>query len=493
MARLSQLLLTYLLNACWQALLVAAVTLLCARLLRGTAARYRHALWVAALLLSVGLPALSLRLFDDANADRTARPAPNVTRNLVAPLATLPAEALTEPTQSAAARPRLKLDQRLAAVLLVPYFLFLLYRTVRLCGAWRKTRALKCGARPAALPAHVQAIIRQYQTALAGGAVEILCSDALVVPVTLGARRPLIVVPAQLLAETDAEVLAAAIGHELAHIRRRDYVCNLLYELLYLPLAFHPALALVRRRIGETRELACDELVTDRLLGAHAYARSLMQLAGTLPAFRGQHLTTTTLGITGADTLEERIMTLLGKGPQTSLRRKRFGLLAAALLLVGSCVAATAYTLQIGIDRWDARAVAAPAQEKGQEPALPPAQIEERKKRRAEEKARRDEEQAEMSPAEREARAKREQAEREVRLKTAREAKLTMAQAIQIATNAQAGTVLESILIRERNQACYKVVIISGDEPNTTYTIMLISALDGQILLSRTEHENGRP
>ena len=46
---------------------------------------------------------------------------------------------------------------------------------------------------------------------------------------------------------------------------------------------------------------------------------------------------------------------------------------------------------------------------------------------------------------------------------------------------------------RERGWTGRSRLFISGDEPNTTYTIMLISALDGQILLSRTEHENGRP
>jgi uncharacterized membrane protein YkoI len=123
---------------------------------------------------------------------------------------------------------------------------------------------------------------------------------------------------------------------------------------------------------------------------------------------------------------------------------------------------------------------------------------EEREKREKMEKLKREKMEREgeepvMSPAEREERAKREKAEREERAQTVREAKLTMAQAIQIATNAQAGTVLESILIRERNQPCYKVVVLSGDEPNTTYTIMLISALDGQILLSKTEHEKAQP
>ncbi len=58
----SQLLLGVLLNACWQIALLYAFAALCSWLLRKTAARYRHLLWVAALVLSFSLPLLSSSL-----------------------------------------------------------------------------------------------------------------------------------------------------------------------------------------------------------------------------------------------------------------------------------------------------------------------------------------------------------------------------------------------------------------------------------------------
>src|SRR5437763_9611034 len=94
MASLSQLLLTFLLNACWQLALVAIVTLFCARLLRGTAARYTHALWVAALLLSGALPILSTHVFVNPLADDA--PPLNVTQHVGAPALALP----LQPTNS---------------------------------------------------------------------------------------------------------------------------------------------------------------------------------------------------------------------------------------------------------------------------------------------------------------------------------------------------------------------------------------------------------
>src|SRR2546422_9903413 len=55
----AQLLLTFLLNASWQIAMVVAFAAACDWLLRGTSARYRHALWVAALVLALVLPLLS--------------------------------------------------------------------------------------------------------------------------------------------------------------------------------------------------------------------------------------------------------------------------------------------------------------------------------------------------------------------------------------------------------------------------------------------------
>ena len=59
MRTISQLLLTFLLNACWQIPLIAALASFCGWLLRRSAPRYRHVLWVAALFLSFLLPAIT--------------------------------------------------------------------------------------------------------------------------------------------------------------------------------------------------------------------------------------------------------------------------------------------------------------------------------------------------------------------------------------------------------------------------------------------------
>jgi TonB family protein len=179
--------------------------------------------------------------------------------------------------------------------------------------------------------------------------VRLLCSSSVPVPITVRILNPLIILPERLLQSADEEVLTTAIGHELVHVCRRDYLANLVYELIYLPLSFHPALALVRRRIKQNREICCDEAVATKLLRAETYARSLVRLIGSAPL--GRRLAPdTTIGISESDILEVRIMSLL-KPPKLTSRRKKLLLIAASLLLVAPCVAATSFALTLDIDR----------------------------------------------------------------------------------------------------------------------------------------------
>src|SRR6185436_708095 len=74
----SQLLLTFLLNASWQVVLITAAAALCDWLLRGVPSRYRHALWVIALVLSVLVPALSVSPRLNRVPAAATQPAPQI-------------------------------------------------------------------------------------------------------------------------------------------------------------------------------------------------------------------------------------------------------------------------------------------------------------------------------------------------------------------------------------------------------------------------------
>lgn len=369
MQSVSQLLLTFVLNAGWQIALITAAAALCARLLRRTSARHKHLLWAAALALALCLPVLTIARLSDASlflrqswqpstVTATISRAETPSQLLVSELRSMPSDAPTLPSAAGQeTKPIIPINRNVAMGLAALYFLFLCYRSIKLFRAWLKVRAIVRSAHSIELSKPVQAIIARCQTSLGVAQVRVLCSPSVTVPITVGSLTPLIILPEPLLQEAEeaeADVLTSAIGHELAHILRRDYLLNLIYELISLPLSFHPAMALVRRRIQETRELRCDELVTERLLDAEVYARSLVQLASSaLPL--GRRATTITVGIIDADILEERVMTML-KRPQIHVRRKSLLLLGAALFLIVPCVAAAPFALRISINAHDTAA-----------------------------------------------------------------------------------------------------------------------------------------
>ena len=124
-----------------------------------------------------------------------------------------------------------------------------------------------------------------------------------------------------------------------------------------MPISFHPAAAWVKRRIRHTREQRCDELVTEKLMNAAAYARSLVRMASWASPI---HYSTPTIsvGIADAGNLEERVMSILRK-PRISTRRKSLSIAAASLLFAIPCIAAAPHILRVSINAPEA--TAAPA------------------------------------------------------------------------------------------------------------------------------------
>jgi len=170
--------------------------------------------------------------------------------------------------------------------------------------------------------------------------------------VTIGDTRPLIILPEQLRDETDENVLISAIGHEMVHVSRRDYFFNLIYELVFLPLSFHPAAMLVRRRINQTRELCCDERVAGRLLEAEEYARSLVRLAGAAANLGRPVLTT--VGMGDADNLEVRVMSLLN-GSVTGPNGRNYLVLAGLFVAAIVGISIGGFGFRVGIEEASAQ------------------------------------------------------------------------------------------------------------------------------------------
>ena len=135
-------------------------------------------------------------------------------------------------------------------------------------------------------------------------------------PVTIGITHKLLIMPARFLAVPPSE-LDAGFAHELAHMRRNDYVKNLAYELLFLFAAYHPCVRFARAWLAETREMVCDAMAARALGGAEPYAHALLRLAAfCLP--NQPAVPTQAIGIFDVNTSERRLMSLKAPNPQAS-------------------------------------------------------------------------------------------------------------------------------------------------------------------------------
>jgi beta-lactamase regulating signal transducer with metallopeptidase domain/uncharacterized membrane protein YkoI len=473
----SQLLLTFLLNAVWQIALIAALASFGAWLLRHST-RYQHWLWVAALCLSLLVPAITA-----FNAlPPTASPAEvSYARNLSNPVFISEIQGPFVRTPGSSSNEAFQLNITLALVLFAAFGVFILYRSVRLTQAWFTTRRVRQAAVELGKDEAVGAIMRECAKRLDldqnQTRVTVCSSATLPVPVTIGLFRPVIILPERLLRDGNTDLLTSAIGHEFIHVARRDYVLNFIYELLYLPVSFHPAAALVRRRIKQTRELCCDELVAERILNAQVYARSLVALASSAPPLRRLSVSTT-VGIADADILEARIMSLLNK-PKMNRRWKKLMLVAVSLLLLVPSLAAAAFAMRFELAPQDPTQQERELKEKQRFDGNFPKQLD---------------------PKVREEIMRKREVEMEMRAikQTAliRLSRITMDQAIQIATSQTPGKVMECHLDADKweepgklakdGAVFYRVVIADEATPGAA-THVWVNAVDGSLIKSEKE------
>jgi HEAT repeat protein/beta-lactamase regulating signal transducer with metallopeptidase domain len=359
--------LTFLLNAAWQFTIVALVAAACARLLRQAPARYRHALWVAALVLGIALPLWSQYNLSVASPEaRSSSPAATKATPTVlesdATANAIPAQPVQRDNANASnarsesvfqletllhrRRQMLPGLPPLMFGIVLAYALFLLYRLNALRRAWRETQKIRRSTYARTSPNDLRDVSTRCSALFKLRDVPIRYSSRVAAPVTIGWRKPLIILPESFLdADLPAETLLSVLGHEMAHIARRDFVLNIFYEFLRLPLSFHPLASLVTRQINRTRELACDELVAGRVLAADAYARSLVRVASALTTPAGHAAYSLgSLGVFDADILEERVMRLIEKRGRMSVRAGRLLMAASFSLLLTVALATSAFS-----------------------------------------------------------------------------------------------------------------------------------------------------
>jgi beta-lactamase regulating signal transducer with metallopeptidase domain len=186
----------------------------------------------------------------------------------------------------------------------------------------------------------VNAMIEQLRRALRiTRQIRVAVGEHINVPAVLGVVWPTVLLPASVLTGLPPDHLRAILAHELAHIRRYDYIVNLAQMVIEALLFFNPAVWWVSRQIRIEREAACDALATEVTGDGLEYARALAGIAAglrmptplleTAQSFADQPST---------DGLVDRVKRIVVPGHRPRLRIPWYSL--AAVLLVSAAILA---------------------------------------------------------------------------------------------------------------------------------------------------------
>ena len=158
------------------------------------------------------------------------------------------------------------------------WILGVLLLAIRTIGGWRQLEQLRRSA-SGIVPAQVeQLLLRVAERVNVGGRVVVRVSDQVISPMVMGIWRATVILPMSAVLRLNMEELEAVLAHELGHIRRWDYACNLVQTALETVLFFHPAVWWLSRAVRDRREVCCDEIALHSGADPVVYAQTLLRL-----------------------------------------------------------------------------------------------------------------------------------------------------------------------------------------------------------------------
>jgi len=198
-----------------------------------------------------------------------------------------PTVAHSTPVGYAAMQPVLPGVDKYVPLIAGLYILGLLLMLVRFVYGFNHVR--KLGLRGLAqAPQHLVAFTEGWARFLEiSRGVRVAVSSRISVPMMMGTLRPIILLPVAAISDLSTDELEAILLHELAHVKRHDYLVNIIQSAIESLMFFNPFVWLVSRIVRREREHCCDDLVLAYSSSPFPYARALARLeeyrgAGTL-------------------------------------------------------------------------------------------------------------------------------------------------------------------------------------------------------------------
>ncbi len=261
-----------LLHFCWQGAIVAVVLWCALQLLSRRSAQQRYATACVALAMLVLLPLITFTQI----SIHEYRLATDVPTFIIPTGASLVVDAGNE-VQSLLTLAAHALDPLLPWIL-AAWSAGLCVSLVRLSIGLRLAhRMAVTSVSPASVPLQLMFASLQRRLGLRRRAA--LLNSALVqVPTVVGWLRPVVLLPLSCFSGLEEIQIEAILCHELAHIRRHDYLISVVQSVAEAVLFYHPAVWWVSQQVRRERECCCDDLAVTIGGNALAYAKALSAL-----------------------------------------------------------------------------------------------------------------------------------------------------------------------------------------------------------------------
>lgn len=231
----------------------------------GIPSAIRYRLWYSSLILIFGLFVYTLLSMYGQKVQEDT---------VTAVISTLPAE--QGQLSWLAKLESLKL--KYAGIIAVLYLTGVSIQFLSLTVAWFKTRSLGYAEPLLQDPIWVSRLEALREKLQIARQVSLHVSEKITVPITAGFIKPIILLPVAMVSRLNPEQVEAILLHELAHIKRLDFMWNILQKVIESILFFNPFVWLIVKEIHKEREYCCDEIVVSETADPLTYAKALLQL-----------------------------------------------------------------------------------------------------------------------------------------------------------------------------------------------------------------------
>ncbi|MCP4261002.1 MAG: M48 family metalloprotease [Planctomycetes bacterium] len=335
-----------LLHFIWQAAAVALILAILVRLLRKSTANLRYIIACFALALIVLLPVITIQLVPVSTPSPAIHIAPAPV-TIPLPAVEMPASetiVIAEPSRPGTVNVAVSIPFKQRAVdtlepalpyIVSGWLIGVFALSIWHLGGWTQLQRLK-----RRMVKQVDSILLNKLKVLTQKlkvkqTVRLMESALVQIPTVVGWLKPVILLPTSALTGLNTEQLEAIIAHELAHIKRFDYLINILQTVVEILGFYHPAVWWVSHKIRAERENCCDDMAVDISGDRVSYAGALASME-EIRAAHGKLAVAATGG-----NLFRRICRLLGKDSTDNTGLSWVPAATAILLIIALAIPTT--------------------------------------------------------------------------------------------------------------------------------------------------------